>query len=81
MRSDAKPWSNRYCRSTDVNMEWVVVSEPAEAPFESRSGKAVFAEGTAKQLPVTIGALETPFGTFGLLGAGGMGKKGKDIGV
>jgi len=59
----------------------MVVSKPAEAPFESRSGKTVFAESAAEQLLVAVGALETSFGTFGLPGAGRMRKEGEDIAV
>jgi len=81
VRSNAKPWSNRYRRSTDVKVEWMVVSKPAEAPFESGSGKAVSAERVAEQVLVAVSALETSFRALGLLGTGGMGKEDEDIAI
>lgn len=51
------------------------ISEPAETPFESGSGKFVFAEGAAEQVFVAVRAPEGSFGAFGLLGTGGMREK------
>jgi len=56
-----------------------MVSEPAEAPFESGSGKTVVAERAAEQVLVAVATLDIPFGSFGVLGTGGMREEGKDI--
>jgi hypothetical protein len=56
-----------------------MLSESAKAPFEGGGGKFVFAERTAEQMLVTIGALKGTFGTFGHLGTGGMREKTKDV--
>lgn len=58
---------------------WAVVSESAKAPFEGGGGKIVFAERAAEQMLFAIGALERTFGTFGLLGTGGIREETKDV--
>ena len=58
-----------------------MVSKPAEAPFESGSGKVVPAERAAEQWLIAVGALETPFRAFGFRWTGGVGKKGEDVAV
>ena len=59
----------------------MVVSRPAETPFKNGGGEVVFTERTAERVLITVGALETSFGTFGLRGTRGMGKEGKDMTV
>lgn len=55
-----------------MNVEWAMVSEPAEAPFESGSGKFVFAKRATEKVLIAVRALEGSFWTFRLLGTGRM---------
>lgn len=66
----------RCRRLADMDMEWMVVSKPAETPFKNGGGETVFAERTVERVPTT---LETPLGTLGSRGTRGMGKECKDI--